>query len=176
MVGALISGAVGLAGTVYGAVKSGQERNRMKLMMENQKADNQAWFDQKRYSDSMQRKDTQNLMRSLRDNLQDSNRATAATAVVTGATPEQVAAQKAAQGDVITDTYANVAAQGQREKDIAESQYLARKAGLEQQEIAQAEGAAQGAEQLMGNSLSTGLSGVVGSLNNKASSEIAKKL
>ena len=162
MVGALVSGAVGLAGTVYGAIKSGQERNRMKLMMENQKADNQAWFDQKRYSDSMQRKDTQNLMRSLRDNLQDSNRATAATAVVTGATPEQIAAQKAAQG--------------QREKDIAESQYLARKAGLEQQEIAQAEGAAQGAEQLMGNSISTGLSGVVGALNNNASSEIAKKL
>lgn len=166
-VAAVISGAAGAAGTVYGAIKSGQERNRMKAYMEAQRADNEAWFDEKKYSDYTQRKDTQALMKSLRDNLKDINQAGNATAAVTGATPEAVAAQKAAQGEAISDTFTNVAAQGQRVQDIAEGQYLNRKAQLDNQQLNEMEMAAQGYENLMQNSLSTGLSGVSSALTQK---------
>lgn len=171
----IISGAAGLAGTVFGAIKSAQERNRMKAYMETQKSDNEAWFDEKKYSDYTQRKDTQALMKSLRDNLKDVNQASNATAAVTGASPEAVAMQKAAQSEAVSDTFTNVAAQGQRVQDNAEAQYMARKSQLEGQELASMEGAAQGYENLLQNSLTTGLNGVVSSLNSSSKAGEVKK-
>jgi hypothetical protein len=165
--GMIVSAGIGAAGTVMGAIKSAQERNRMKLFMENQRADNKAWFDGKMHSDYMQRKDTQSLMKSLRDNLRDANQTTASTAAVTGATPEQIAASKAATGEAITDTYSKVAGHGQAVQDNAEAQFLNRENQLNAQEYGAMEANAQSYENLISNSLNTGLQGVVSQLNEK---------
>lgn len=164
MVGAIISGAVGMGSAIYGGIKAGEERKKMQTYLSGEKSDNEAFYNKNYYGDYTQRADTQNLMRRTREMLKKSNQVAANTAVVTGATPEAQLAVKEQSNEVITDTMSNVAAQGQRWKDNIQNQYLHRKSQLSNMQYGEMEGAAQGYEALMGNgikavgSAATGLS------------------
>jgi hypothetical protein len=94
-------------------------------------AENKAWYNANALGDYTQRADSQNILRSLRENLDRQNKIAANTAVITGATPEQQAVQKGQAGDVIADTYANLGAMGQQYKDRVTEQYFNRKYALE---------------------------------------------
>ena len=104
-IGTAIGGIIGLGAGIYGAIKGGQERKRMEQYLNQQDAENKAWYNENAYSDYTQRTDTQNLIRSLRQNLDRQNKIASDTATVTGATPEQVAAQKERSNNVIADVH-----------------------------------------------------------------------
>ena len=164
MIGELISGGIGLASSIYGGIKAGEERKKMQTYLSGEKSDNEAFYNKNYYGDYTQRADTQNLMKQTRDMLKRNNEVAANTAVVTGATPEATNADKEQSNQVITDTMSNVAAQGQRWKDNIQNQYMNRKNQLSNMQYGDMEGAAQGYEDLMGNgikavgSAATGLS------------------
>jgi hypothetical protein len=129
--GAAIGGVIGLGGALFSANRASKEQRRIEALINQQKADNQAWYNANALGDYTQRADAQNLLRNLRENLARQNKASANMAVVTGATPEQQAVQKEQSNKVIADTYANLGAMGQQYKDRITEQYLARKSALE---------------------------------------------
>ena len=51
MIGEAISAGLGLAGTVYGAIKAGQERKRMASYLGGMNADNESWYNKEYYGD-----------------------------------------------------------------------------------------------------------------------------
>ena len=148
------AGAVaGIGQTIYGAVKAGQERKRMRDYMTKRRADNESFYNQNYHSDYTQRADTQALMKNLRDNLKRNNDVTANRAVVTGATPEAQLAAKEQSNKIVTDTTSRIAAQGQAYKDNIQNQYMNQENNLAKQEYAAMNGTALSNENVMGNGI-----------------------
>jgi hypothetical protein len=151
--GAAIGGAIGLAGSLFGASKADSERKRIEALLNQQKTENQAWYNAHALSDYTQRADAQNLLRNLRETLGQQNRAAANTAVITGATTEQQAVQKELSNKVIADTYANLGAMGQQYKDRITEQYLARKNALQSSQMSMMNGDLNNYSMLFNNSI-----------------------
>jgi hypothetical protein len=127
----IASTAIGLGSSIFGAIKANQEQKKISAAINQQKSDNQAWYNANALGDYTQRADAQMLLRNLRENLERQNKAATNTAVITGATPEQQAVQKEQSGKVIADTYANLGAMGQQYKDRITDRYLNRKNSID---------------------------------------------
>jgi gas vesicle protein len=153
--GTAIGAAAGLATGLIGAAKAGKERRRMESYINQQAADNESWYNQNALGDYTQRADVQALLKQTRDALAKRNKASANMAVVTGATPEAVAAQQEVSNNALANTYSNVAALGQRYKDSVTDKYLARKDAIAGQRMGIANQKANSYENLMSNGMST---------------------
>jgi hypothetical protein len=153
MIGSIISGTLGLAGGIYGAVKAGQERRKMEQFLSGQEAQNTAEYNKDFYGDYTQRADTQALIQSMRDQMLQRTKQAESTAAITGATPEAIAAERASQNKAMTDTYSRISAMGQAYKDYVSDQYRARRDQLSGLRYNEMEKSAQSYENLM----STGL-------------------
>lgn len=149
-----IGGAVGIGGTIAGAIGAGKERRRMETFLTQQGSENQAWYDQNYHQDYTQRADTQALIKNMRENLKRDNRRTESTAAITGATPEATNLVKENSNKVISDTYSRINAMGQAYKDGITDKYMTRKSMLAGQQMGMMEGRANSYENLMSNSLS----------------------
>jgi len=153
MFGSLFSAGVGALGSIFGGNKAAKQRRKMNRYLNQQDAENTAFYNTNVLSDATQRSDAQNLLKQLRDNLTKTNKRAANTAVVTGATPEQQAAVKEQSNKVISDTYANLGAMGQQWKDQVTNRYLDRKQNIANQRMGMMEGQAQSYENLMNSGL-----------------------
>ena len=145
----------------------------MNRYLNEQDAENKAWYNANALSDYTQRADAQSLMGQLRNTLTKQNKVAANTAVVTGATPEQQAIQKEQSNKVISDTISNLGAMGQQYKDRVTDRYLAQKTNLANQRMNMMEGQAGSYENLMGsglNMLSGSIGGLVGGLKSSSAS------
>jgi hypothetical protein len=174
MVGLIASAAAGLASSIYGGVKAGKERRRMESYLNQREADNEAWYNANALGDYTNRSDVQNLMRNLRENLGRKNRSLENTAVITGATPEALAAAKERSNKVISDTYANIGAIGQQYKDRITDRYLAQKDNFDQMRCGNMGQASESYGNLMGNGLNilgNSFSGLLGALPKSKESE-----
>ncbi|MDR1120262.1 MAG: hypothetical protein LBM08_05025 [Dysgonamonadaceae bacterium] len=154
-IGAIISAVAGLAQSAYGGYKAGKERRKMDQYLTQREADNKAWYNANALGDYTNRGDVQNLIRNLRENLGRKNKSLENTAVITGATPEALAAAKEQANKVISDTYSNIGAVGQQYKDRVTNQYLALKNSLDQIRYGNYGQSAQSYENLMSNGLNT---------------------
>lgn len=163
MIGAAIGAGVGLATSIFGGSKAAKQRRKMNSYLNEQDAENKAWYNANALSDYTQRADSQNLMRQLRNNLDRQNKIASNTAVVTGATPEQQAVQKEQSNKVISDTYANLGAMGQQWKDNVTNRYLSRRDNIANQRMGMMDQKAQSYENLMNSGVNM-ISGAVGSL------------
>jgi hypothetical protein len=165
MVPAIIAGAVGLGKAIFGGIKAAKQRRKMDTYLNEQEAENKSWYNANALSDYTQRADTQALMKQLRDTLGRQNKKAAGAAVVTGATVEEQAVQKELSNKVISDTFSNIGAMGQRWKDNITDRYLARKQSLAGQRMGIAAQKAASYESMMSsglNSLGGALGGIVG--------------
>ena len=151
--GAAAGGIIGAGAALYGAHQAGQMRRRMEQYLNRQDTENKSWYNQNAFSDYTQRSDTQNLIRSLRQQLDRRNRIANNTAVVTGSTPEQQAVQKEQSNKVISDVYSNIGARGQQYKDMITNRYLAMKNNIGNHRMGMMEGTAGSYENLMNNGL-----------------------
>lgn len=165
--GTAISGIAGLAGSIVGGISAAKQRRKMDSYLNRQEADNNAWYNANALSDYTQRADAQNLMKQLRDTLSRQNKKAAGAAVVTGATTEQQAAQKELSNKVISDTFSNIGAMGQRWKDNITDRYLARKQNLDNQRMGMMNQRASSYENLMSSGLNA-FTGSLGSILNGA--------
>lgn len=173
MIEAAIGAGVGLIGSIFGGSKAAKQRQKMNRYLNEQDAENKAWYNANALSDYTQRADAQSLMGQLRNTLTKQNKVAANTAVVIGATPEQQAIQKEQSNKVISDTISNLGAMGQQYKDRVTDRYLAQKTNLANQRMNMMEGQAGSYENLMGsglNMLSGSIGGLVGGLKNSRTS------
>lgn len=135
MVGAIIGAAAQIGSSIYGAVKSSQANKRAQAMIQNQRDENQKWYDQKMAEDYTQRSDVQNILRKQRDLLNEQYQRARATNIVAGGTDESLALQQQAANEAMGDTIADIAANASSYKDSIENQYRAQDAALNQQQI-----------------------------------------
>ena len=133
MIGSLIGGALGLAGSIYGGIKASEAVKNVKGNIEQQQADNQAWYDRRYNEDYTQSATAQNILRQNAEEYKRRNAAAAGMAAVGGGTEESVAATKEANAKALADATANIAAAGEARKDRIEQQYMHTKQGLQGQ-------------------------------------------
>lgn len=136
MVGSIIGAAAQIGSSIYGAIKSSQANKRAEKLLQNQRDENQKWYDQKMAEDYTQRTDVQNILRKQRELLQEQYQRARATNVVAGGTDESIALQKAAANEAMGETMATIASQASDYKDSIEEQYRAKDDALNQQQIA----------------------------------------
>ena len=137
-IAAVAEGATGLVaavgGAIYGGIKSGKLNKKAEAILPQQKADNQRWYEVKQASDYTQRADVQAAIKKQRELLDEQYKRAKATNAVVGGTDEALALQKQAANQSLAQTATDVASRSAEYKDNVESNYMARKAGLEDQE------------------------------------------
>lgn len=136
MVGALIGAAAQVGSSIYGAVKSSQANKRARALLQNQRDENQKWYEQRMAEDYTQRADAQNILRKQRELLDEQYKRARATNIVAGGTDESLALQQANANDIMGETMSDIAAQASGYKDAVEQQYRSQDSALNQQQIA----------------------------------------
>ena len=104
-------------------------------MIQNQRDENQRWYDQKMAEDYTQRSDVQNVLRKQRELLDEQYQRARATNVVAGGTDESLALQQQAANKTMGDTMADIAAGASAYKDSIEQLYRAKDDAINQQLI-----------------------------------------
>ena len=159
----LIGGGLGLANSMFGGIKAAKERKRQDRIIREAKQRNEDFFNSEYYQNYMDRSDVQAAMKRVRDTMRKSNQTAAASAAVTGATPEAVVAQKQANNEIIADAASGIQANADAYKNTVKSLYLNQQNALDQARLGQsamsergyagmAGGALQTAGSLLGNS------------------------
>jgi hypothetical protein len=173
MVGQIIGAAAQIGSSIFGAIKSSQANKRATEMIQNQRAENKKWYDQKMAEDYMQRSDVQNVLRKQRELLQEQYQRARATNIVAGGTDESLALQQQAANEAMGDTMADIAANASAYKDSVEQQYRDQDAALNQQMIGVEQGNAQAIAQAaaqVGSAVGGLMTGAVGGAKAKSSS------
>lgn len=134
-IGSIIGGALQVGGAIFGGVKAAKEAKKQAAILSQQKADNQAWYNKRYNEDATQRADSQRAIQMARDAMQQRYQQATASAAVTGATDESVAAQKAAANQTLANITSNIAAQGDAQKAAIEQQYMNTNTNLANQQI-----------------------------------------
>lgn len=123
MIATLIGAGVGLAGALAGSIMSSKQAQKAEQQMRAQERFNKAMFNRQYYQDTLQRSDTQNMLRRMRNDMKEDVERMQNAAVVSGATPEAVAAAKAGNTKAYADTIAGISANDAQRKDAALANY-----------------------------------------------------
>lgn len=158
-----IAGSIGSA--IIGGSKASKAAKQANNLLEQQKTDNQAWFDRKYNEDYSQTAEAQNLMNYAREEAEKQFERAEASAAVTGATEESVARAKRGANEMLAQTASNIAAQGTARKDAIEQQYLNTKNSLTQQQVGNLQQKAQNISAAAGQASSAFGPLMVSSLN-----------
>lgn len=148
----LIGAAVGAVGSIFGGISAAKAARRAKRMVEQQRKENQDWFDRRYNEDATQRADAQQILTQTQDIIRNRNQSAAGAAAVVGGTDESTAAAKEANNKALADATAMIAINGAQRKDSIEGQYRARDAQLNSQ--------LQGIEQAKAKSIGDAVKGV----------------
>ena len=122
-----ISAAGGLASGIAGLVQSNKQAQEAARMQRERDDFNRNMFNRQYYQDAISRNDTQHFLRQLRNNMRDTVEQQNNAAVITGQTPEAVAATKEANARAYADAIASIDATNSQRKDAALAGYQASK-------------------------------------------------
>lgn len=123
MLPSIISSVAGAAGGIAGIIKSNQATQQAREEQRKRDAFNESMFNRQYYQDALSRSDTQNMLRNYRETMRDAIKNQQNTAVVTGETPEAVAATKRNNAKAYADAVAGITAQNSARKDAALANY-----------------------------------------------------
>lgn len=175
MVGQILGAVAQVGSSIYGAIKSSQANKRAEELLQNQRDENQKWYDQKMAEDYTQRSDAQNILRKQRELLQEQYQRARATNIVAGGTDESLALQQAAANDAMGETMADIAAQASSYKEGVENQYRAQDAAPNQQQISNEQAQAQAIANAAGQVVSAVSGLMTGATGDKSGNDIDKK-
>lgn len=131
MLGAIIGGALGAAGSILGGISKNNAIKKQMEMAAQQQRENQDWYDRRYNEDATQRADAQRMITLTEESIKKRNKAAAGTAAVMGGTDESVAAEKEANSKALADTTSQIVAAADARKDQIEGQFLSRKENLD---------------------------------------------
>lgn len=143
MVGAIIGAAAQVGSSIYGAVKSSQANKKAQALIQNQRDENERWYNMRMAQDYTQRADVQNVLRKQRELFNEQYQKARSASVVAGGTEEAAAVQMAEANKAMGDTMAEIAAQSSDYKEGIEEQYRAKDDALNQQQVAVEQAKAQ---------------------------------
>lgn len=130
ILGSAIGGALGVGAGIFGGISASRAMKKVKRNLEGQVSDNQNWYDRRYSEDATQRADAQRILSMTNESIRQRNQQAAGVQAVMGGTEESVAAAKAANNQALAEATSQIAVAGDRRKDQIESQYLQRKADL----------------------------------------------
>ena len=132
LVGSIVGSGMSILGSIGGGIAQAIAMRKVKKSLNNQKKENQNWYDRRYNEDATQRADAQRLITMTEESIKNRNKQATGAAAVMGGTQESVAAAKAANNGVLADTMSQIAVNAEQRKDAIEEQYLERKDNIEQ--------------------------------------------
>lgn len=112
-----------IGSSIYGGLNSAKASRKAKEAIEQEKAENTAYYNRAYNEDGTQRADALRLMRRTREAMNDRNKQAAATQAVVGGTDESVAATRQANANAVAETASAINAQADARKDNIEQSY-----------------------------------------------------
>lgn len=131
MFGALLSGAIGAAGSIFGSISRNEAIQKQIASLNKQKNENQDWYNRHYNEDATQRADAQRVLSLTEESIKRRNRAAAGRAAMMGGTEESVEAEKEANNKALADASSQIAANSEARKDNIEQRYMQRKEKLD---------------------------------------------
>jgi len=122
-----------LGAGIFGGISAARAARKMKANIEQQKAENQRWYDKNYNEDATQRADAQRLLTMTEDSISKRNQQAAGAAAVMGGTEESVTAAKEANSKALSDTMSSINTAAEARKSQIEQQYMTRNDNLNQQ-------------------------------------------
>lgn len=144
-------GVTGLAGQIFGASKSGAANKEMARMLREMDAANEAFYNNSVNRTFLDTNAAKDILERVRKQYEDANQVVDNKAVVTGATPEAVVAQKTSNNEALNDAVSGIAGQATAYQDAKEQQYQNQKNAIVAQQIGLETNKAQNAANLVGN-------------------------
>ena len=136
MIGAIISAAGGLAGSLIGGYKASKQMKKVRRMLNRQEVDNRNWYDRRMNQDYTQTAQAQDAIRRTREYADQLMQRAEGNAMVNGATEESMAAARQQAAQAVGNTMADIAAAGDQTKEAVEQQYLANKDDIQRRKMA----------------------------------------
>jgi hypothetical protein len=133
MIGSLIGAGIGAAASIIGGIKARKAAAEANRMLDQQKAENQAWYDRRYNEDATQRADAQAILTQTADMIRRRNQQSAGAQAVMGGTEESAAAAKEANAKALSDATSRIAVAGAQRKDQIEGEYRERQQQLDEQ-------------------------------------------
>ena len=158
MLGGIIGGAAGALGGIFGGISRNRMLKRQMKMVNEQKKENQDWYDRRYNEDATQRADAQAILTHTADMIRERNRQAAGSAAVMGGADEGLAAAKAANSKAMADAASGIAVAGAQRKDAIEGQYRNRQQELDE-ELRKLEGQKQDGFQMASNAVGGAVNG-----------------
>lgn len=132
VLGGAIGAGLGAVGSIFGGIAASRAMKRVKNNLQQQRRQNQDWYDRRYNEDATQRADAQAILTRTEESIRNRNRQAAGTQAVMGGTEESVATAKARNNQALAQAATNIAINGEARKDAIESQYQQRDANLQQ--------------------------------------------
>lgn len=123
IIGASVGAGLGVIGSIFGGISASKAAKKRKKAVENEMADNEAWYNRRYNEDATQRADAQRILNRTEDIIRNRNKAAAGTQAVMGGTDATAAATREANAAALADATASIAEQGAAQKDNIEQQY-----------------------------------------------------
>lgn len=158
MLGGIIGGSVGALGGIFGGISKNKMLKKMRKMINEQKRENQNWYDRRYNEDATQRADAQAILTQTADMIKRRNQQSAGTQAVMGGTEESAAAAKEANAKALSDATSQIAVAGAQRKDQIEGQYRERQHQLDEQ-LRQLEGEKVDAFGMISNAIGGAVNG-----------------
>lgn len=130
ILGSAIGGAIGIGAGIFGGISASKAMKKVKRNLEGQMKENQSWYSRRYNEDATQRADAQRILSMTNESIRQRNQQAAGVQAVMGGTEESVAAAKAANNQALAEATSQIAVAGERRKDQIESQFMQKKAEL----------------------------------------------
>lgn len=130
MIGRLVGAGLAAAGSIFGGVQASKAMRKVKQNIDDQQADNEAWYNRRYNEDATQRADAQRILTKTEEAIRNRNRQAAGAQAVMGGTEESVAATKAANNEALAEAASQIAVNAEARKDQIEQTYQQRDAQL----------------------------------------------
>lgn len=133
MIGAAIGAGMQIAGSIFGGISASKAMKKVQDNLNDQRKNNQNWYDRRYNEDATQRADAQRILNQTEESIKNRNKQAAGATAVMGGTEESVAATKAANAQAMADATSTIAVNADRRKDAIEAQYQAKDEALQNQ-------------------------------------------
>ena len=102
-------GVASLGGQLFGAIKGGQANSANEALLNQRKEENDAFFKSRINRDFLQTNAAKGILEKIRKQYENTGKTIDSKAEVTGATPEQVIAEKSANNENLNDAVSSIA-------------------------------------------------------------------
>lgn len=126
----IILGALAVASTAYGAIKSGQENKKNQTLLNSMNEEANAEFVREYHRGALDNPGSKAYLKRLESVMEDNKKASENTAASTGATHENVLAEKQSNNRVMSDAVAGLVEREDARQQSVKQGYLNRKQSL----------------------------------------------